>query len=251
MSGMSDGLTPAMRRLWEGEGDGPRAARQGLSLDRIVAAAVELADADGLAAVSMARVARRLGFTTMSLYRHVEGKEELLRLMADAASGEPPRLDPAAGWRAGMERWTRAMYRALLVHPWYADLPITGPPRLPNGVAWFDRALEALAQTGLDEGEKLGVVLLANGTAFWHARLTIEFGGAARARGSSVEEETAAYGTAIDGLISGERFPSLRRALDSGVFSGEEEDADADFEFGLRMTLDGVERLVERRRAGR
>jgi len=247
---MSDGLTPAMRRLWAGEGGGAPAGRQGLSLDRIVAAAVELADADGLAAVSMARVARRLGFTTMSLYRHVEGKEELLRLMADAASGEPPRLDPTAGWRAGLERWTRAMYEALLVHPWYADLPITGPPRLPNGVAWFDRALGALAETGLDEREKLGVVLLVNGTAFWQARLAIELGGAARDRGSSVEAETAAYGAAIDGLVSGERFPSLRRALDSGVFA-DEDGADEDFEFTLRTTLDGVERLVARRDAGR
>lgn len=247
MQPMSDGLTPAMRRLWERTEGGQAGAepRRGLSLERIVAAGVELADAEGLTAVSMARVARRLGFTTMSLYRHVEGKDELLELMADAATGEPPVLDPAAGWRAGLELWSRSLVAALLVHPWFLDVPITGPPRTPGRVAWFERGLEALAATRLSEVEKAGVILLVNGSAFWEARVVVEVGGAARAHGTSPERETADYGAALSALIAPERFPHLRRALDAGIF---EDDVD-DFAFGLELALDGVERLVQRRAA--
>ena len=246
MCSMSDALTPALRRMWQHGRDGAEAARPGLSRARIVAAAVELADADGLGAVSMARVARRLGFTTMSLYRHVQGKEELLELMADAATGEPPRVDPAAGWRAGLERWSRALVTALLEHPWYLDVQITGPPRTPGRVAWLDRGLQVLAGTGLTETEKAGVILLLNGSAFWEARVIVEIGGTARERGSTIERETADYGAALSALVTAERFPALRRALDAGIF---EDDAD-DFGFGLQLALDGIERLVERRGGG-
>jgi AcrR family transcriptional regulator len=245
MASMDDGLTPAMRRLWE-RGDEPGTeAKPGLTAERIVAAAVALADADGLAAVSMARVARALGFTTMSLYRHVAGKDELLELMADAATGQPPALDPGAGWRAGLERWSRALVAALLEHPWFLQVTITGPPRTPGRVAWFERGLEALAPTGLTETEKAGVILLVNGCAFWEARVAIEVGGAARARGTSPEAETSAYGAALGRFVTADRFPRVRRAIDAGIF---EDDAD-DFAFGLQLALDGVERLVERRAA--
>lgn len=243
MASMDDELTPAMRRLWEDGEAGAAPAKPGLSLARIVAAAVELADADGLAAVSMARVARAVGFTTMSLYRHVAGKDELLELMGDAATGTPPQLDPDAGWRAGLEAWSRGLVAALLRHPWYLDITITGPPRTPGRVAWLDRGLEALAQTGLTETEKAGVILLVNGSAFWEARVMVEVGGAARAHGSTPYDETVAYGAALEPLVTAQRFPSLRRALDAGIF---DDDAD-DFAFGLQLVLDGVERLVRRR----
>lgn len=245
MTSMDDGLTPAMRRLWEREDEPGTRAKPGLTAERIVTAAVALADADGLAAVSMARVARALGFTTMSLYRHVASKDELLELMGDVATGEPPVLDPEAGWRAGLERWAGGLVAALLEHPWYLDVQITGPPRTPGRVAWFDRGLQALAPTRLTETEKAGVILLVNGSCFWEARVMIEVGGAAHAHGTTPEDETAAYGAALDPLVTAERFPWLRRALDAGIF---EDDAD-DFAFGLQLALDGVERLVERRAA--
>jgi hypothetical protein len=167
--------------------------------------------------------------------------------MADAATGEPPALDPAAGWRTGLETWSRALVQTLLAHPWFLQLPITGPPRTPGRIAWFDRGLQALADTGLDEIEKAGVILLINGSAFWEARVITEVGGAARAHGTDPEAETAAYGRALRGLLSPSRFPYLRRALDAGLF---DDDTD-DFGFGLELALDGIERLVERRARGR
>ncbi|MEV4187163.1 TetR/AcrR family transcriptional regulator, partial [Streptosporangium canum] len=118
-------------------------SRRGLSLERIVRAAIELADAEGLAAVSMRRVAERLGFTTMSLYRHVPGKAELVDLMRDEVMGGEPDAgaDRRPGWRAELEAWARdglALYRR---HPWLAEPSGTRRVPGPNAVAGFERAL--------------------------------------------------------------------------------------------------------------
>src|SRR5689334_284269 len=107
---------------------GSMQAKRGLSEAKVVAAAIDLADRDGVEAVSMARVAERLGFTTMSLYRHVRNKDELLRAMLDRALGPPPSAldDPGEDWRAALELWTRSVLEALLRHPWAIRVPVTG-----------------------------------------------------------------------------------------------------------------------------
>ena len=131
---------------------GPRAAAQGteagLSLPRIVDAAVRVADAEGLDAVSMGRVAAELGAAPMSLYRHVSAKEELLGLMVDAAWGDSPGpLAPGEGWRSGLSRWAWAL-RAARRHPWAVRIPISGLPIMPREVAWFEDALACLRAPG-------------------------------------------------------------------------------------------------------
>src|SRR5688572_30415165 len=104
MYAMDSGLPPALAAVWGLRERPRRGPKPGLTLDAIVDAAVALADADGLGAVSMSRVAEKLGFTTMSLYRHVSSKDELLMLMMEAAIGAPtPSADPAPNWRAAME----------------------------------------------------------------------------------------------------------------------------------------------------
>src|SRR3954447_4557042 len=147
--------------------------RAGLSVERVVQAAVELADADGLEAVSMARVAERLGFTTMSLYRHVAGKDELVRRMLDVALGQAPAF-AIPDWRTGLERWARELLAVLDRHPWGIDVPITGMLGTAAQLSWLDRGLETLADTGLDEGAKAEMVLLVNGYVFWAARLEFQ-----------------------------------------------------------------------------
>jgi AcrR family transcriptional regulator len=234
---MTDKLPAGLELLW-GLRDRPRRERKhGLSLDRIVEAAVELADADGLDAVSMSRVAERLGFTTMSLYRYVESKDDLLALMLNAATEPPASLDgPFAGWREGLERWCRELLAALEHHPWVLDVPIGGPPMTPNQLAWLDRGLRALADTNLGEGEKAAVVLLLNGSVMWQARLSAELG-----------PETTQAALLVTPLVDAERFPALRRALDAGIF--EDESIDSDLDFGLERVLDGIGCLVANRAA--
>src|SRR3954453_14503569 len=93
---------------------------RGLSVELVVQAAIDLADESGLSAVTMAAVAKRCGFTTMSLYRHVASKDELVRRMLAAPPGPAPALR-APDWRAGLAQWSRAMLDILDEHPWGID----------------------------------------------------------------------------------------------------------------------------------
>ncbi|MBB5959503.1 AcrR family transcriptional regulator [Saccharothrix tamanrassetensis] len=225
--------------VWERLDRPEKEPKPGLSVRRIVRAAIELADADGLAAVSMARVAERLGFTTMSLYRHVRGKDELLVLVLDTLAEPPATLwEPFDGWRAGMERWCREHLAVLLRHPWALQIQTAGPPTTPNQLAWMDHALRVLEETPLSPGDRMSVLLLCTGFVVSQARFSIEV---------SAESEQA-YGAVLDELVDGERHPALRRVVDAGTFdlAGAAGAQGYDFTFGLARLLDGVERLVER-----
>src|ERR1700733_7614696 len=99
-------LPPGLDLLWGRRGRGQRGPKPGLSVDAIVAAAIRIADAEGLEAVSMAHVADQLGFTTMSLYRHVASKEELLQLMWNgSAQGAEAMVLPGEDWRSRWRMW--------------------------------------------------------------------------------------------------------------------------------------------------
>ena len=243
---MTDHLPSGLDVLW-GQRERPaREPKRGLTVDRIVQTAIELADADGLEAVSMSRVAERLGFTTMALYRHVSSKDELLVLMLDAALGPPPRLDPpAAGWRARLERWSTDMLAVLGRHPWWLRIPISPPPPTPSSLAWTDRGLAALEETHLEEADKAAIILMLNGLVFWEARLRAEIGRG----GPHVEDPLAVYSTVMSAFADPEQFPALHRAVEAGIF--EDESRDTDFGFSLGLALDGVERLVDTRAAAR
>ena len=121
----------------------------------------------------MKRVAERLGFTTMSLYRYVASKDELLLLMHDTVWRPPPGLDlPRDGWRGGLARWTREQYRDHAAPSVARPGPATsrGPAR-PSQIAWMDLGLRALDGTPLTEHHKMAVLLLLSGYVFAQARL--------------------------------------------------------------------------------
>ena len=141
-------IPPSIELAWGLRRDGARGPRRGLTLDAIVAAGIEVAASDGVGALSMARIATQLGVGTMSLYRYVASKDELLTLMVDSALGPPPTLPGVGGWRAGLTAWSDGLRDAYRRHPWGLRVPISAPPLGPNNVAWLDRALEALAETG-------------------------------------------------------------------------------------------------------
>jgi AcrR family transcriptional regulator len=205
---------------------------RGLSAELAVAAAVEIADESGLAAVTMAAVAKRCGFTTMSLYRHVSGKDDLVRRMLDTTLGTAPALE-SEDWRAGLEQWSRAMLEILDRHPWGIDVPITGMFGTHAQLSWLDRGLEALAQTDLEEGTKAELALLLNGYVFWAARLRFQ-----------VPDDAAIEIVPPDMDMS--RYPSLAVALEAGIFEDGSSSPDEDFAFGLNRVLDGIEVLIQR-----
>ena len=146
----------SLQRLWGAGGPADRQARLGLSLERIVASGVELADQDGLGAVSMKRVAERLGFTTMSLYRYVASKDELLLMMHDACWRPPDELDIAPGdWRAGLELWTREQAAIIARHPWLEQVRHIDRAGTPSQIMWMELGLRALTGTPLTEYRKV------------------------------------------------------------------------------------------------
>jgi len=226
---------------------GPRPA---LSLGRIVDAAVRVADAEGLDAVSMGRVAAELGTAPMSLYRHVSAKEELLTLMVDAAWGpvsDGPASDgpaPGEGWRAGLSRWTWALRAGARRHPWVVRIPLNGLPIMPNEVAWFENALACMTGTGLSEARKASVIMLLAGYVRTLATTEADIGAAIRASGLAPSQWMAAYPRMLAELADPARFPALARFIAAGVFEAED-GPDDEFIFGLDRILDGVAVLIE------
>jgi len=169
----------------------------------------------------------------------VSGKDELLILMQDAAVGPPPVPDGVVGWRAGLERWATDLLAVMNAHPWWLQIPISPPAPTPNQMLWLERGLQALAETGLSEGDKAAVILMLNGVVNWEARLTAEI-----SRGTAPDDALTVYVRVARGLMGDERFPALGRAVAAGIF--EDESRDTDFWFSLERVLDGVERLIER-----
>ena len=159
--------------LWRG----PSVMRShGLSRDRIVAAAIELADADGLGALSMARLAERLGSGTMSLYRHITNKDELVTFMLSAAAGPPPPSRDDADWRVALSDWASALWDLYHRHPWILQTVAAGPPADPGQLAWLDAGLAALGGTGLAERDKLAAVMAVLHYVRGAAAIAIEAG---------------------------------------------------------------------------
>ncbi|MEU1283075.1 TetR/AcrR family transcriptional regulator C-terminal domain-containing protein [Kitasatospora sp. NPDC005856] len=237
------------------EPSGARRARAGgeheLTRERIVATAVRVADEEGLAALSMRRVATDLGVATMSLYRHVSGKDELLRLMTDVAFGEEPLPEsPAPDWREGLETVARLQWRIYRRHPWLAStMSFTRPVMAPDAAAHTERSIAVLAGRGLswEEMAQASVALAA-----FVCGLAVHFEREAQAEqdsGLSAEEwMDRTNGEDHERLMADpERFPMF-----DALSRGPEIDLSLEglFAFGMARMLDGVGQLIERRGAG-
>lgn len=238
-------IPPSIELGWGLRERGARGPKPGLTLARIVNAGIKVARRDGIGALSMARVAGELGVGTMSLYRYVAAKDELLTLMVDTALGPPPGAAPVDhDWRAGLRHWAVGIRDAYRRHPWALRVPISAPPLGPNNVAWLENALGALADTPLSEQDKLSTVLLISGFVRNEATLTADF--AVGARGEPV---MPGYGAILSRLTDSAQFPALHRAIASGALD-DDDDLEAEFEFGLERILDGVEVLIRHARLG-
>ncbi|MCH6231062.1 TetR/AcrR family transcriptional regulator C-terminal domain-containing protein [Microbacterium sp. CFH 31415] len=225
-----------------------RGPKREMSVERIVEAAVEIADADGLAAVSMAAVAARLGYTPMSLYRYVTAKDDLVLLMQEEATGLPSAASRTAGtWRDRMQALYREQVQRYLEHPWVLDVPITGSPTTPNSAAWMDAGLHALAETPLTHEERLSVMLLVTGHARWTGMVLAGYARVQRERGVADVDITRAEDALFRQLITADAYPDLRAAIDAGVFLDESDP----FSFNLDRSLDGVAAYIAEVEKGR
>ena len=234
----------AVSRLWQAAEAKP--AREALSAARIVKAAVDLADAEGLDAVSMARVAQRLRAGTMSLYRHVAGKDQLLILMHDSvwqAEADPAEPDLSAGWRPALEEWCRRQRDTLARHPWLERVRFVERAGTPSQMVALERGLAILAGTALPEADKVAALMLLNGYLLWTTRYDEEIRTAAAALHVPVDDVAEQFGELMRSLTAGGAFPALARAVDAGGFSPFAATV-GDFEWGLALILDGLERRL-------
>ncbi|GAA1024967.1 MULTISPECIES: TetR/AcrR family transcriptional regulator [Amycolatopsis] len=226
-----------------------KARQRGLSLERIVDAAVGVAASEGLSAVSMSRVAAELGSSTMALYRYVDTKEELLILMSDAAYRTPPSAgEPGEPCRAALSRWAWDLHTVLREHTWVLRIPVSGPPVTPNQVIWLEHGLGRLDGSGLGEREKLSVMMLLIGFVRSEATVIADVADAFASAGAEHGEAMSFYGQMLGKVLDPARFPAVAAALEAGAIDAED-GPDDEFVFGLDRILDGIEELI-RTRAG-
>ncbi|MGY5077498.1 TetR/AcrR family transcriptional regulator [Streptomyces sp. WAC01526] len=245
-SGSGD-VSRSLELLW-GLGERPsRGPKPGLTLDRIVTAAVAVADAEGLGALSMRRVATDLGVGTMSLYRYVPGKAELLDLMLDkvAEFDADAHPDPAAGWRPAMEALARGSRQQYERHPWLLQVDQARPLLGPNALDSLEYSVRALAGTGLTDREKIHVLVTFGGFLTGISRTELNSALAEQRTGISNADFWQSQEPVLSKVMLSGRYPALA-ALDEDTFAGDDSSV---FELGLAALLDGIAALIATRTA--
>lgn len=217
----------------------------GLTRDRVVRAGIAIADAQGLDGLSMRRVAAELGVGVMSLYRHVQDREELVRNMAgDVFAGRPLPEPPPAGWRACLELAARTQWELYGRHPWLAAVvSFTRPPLVPAMMAHTAWTVRALRGHGLSPADLTREAITLPAFVRGVAISRTEEAAAARATGQSLEAWWASRAeTMIETLGTA--------ALSDLVHLDQEPSADFEalFEYGLARHLDGLSVLLRRSR---
>lgn len=242
----------SMALLWRDGSEPPRGRgpKPGLTVDRIVAAGIEIADADGLAAVSMRRVAEKLGVGTMSLYTYVPTKAELVDLMFDTVCGELAGPDDESGtWRERLTRIAEHTFAGYRRHPWLLQvMAMSRPPLGPNSIANYDRDLRAVDGIGLTDLEMDSVVSTIGVYVQGTARAAMESAGSEQATGQTDTQWWETYAPLLEKVFDAERFPTAARVGSAyGETYQSAYDAEQGFRFGLARILDGVEMLINSR----
>lgn len=232
--------------LWGPRRERPaRGPRPGLTLDQIVDTAIALADAEGLDALSMRRVAKELGVGTMSLYRYVPGKAELLDLMLDKVSDPAGRKEQCEGldWRGVVEVTARGSRDMYLAHPWLLQVNWTRPVLGPNSVAGLEGFLGSFAGVGLADQEKIAVLIMIDNYVVGTARQQIMYAAEVATSELSDEEFWTQQWPVLDQAMRSGNYPAMA-ALSEDAFGMGWDDT---FEFGLSRLLAGLAALIDSR----
>lgn len=250
------GLPRAVAAAWGLLETPQRGPTRGLSHPQIAEAAVRIADREGLAAVTMASVAQSLGFTTMSLYRYVASKEELLRLMQNAAVEVPEYPDLPRTWPEGIIAWADLVRRTYIAHPWLLDLPRDQTSVLmPNTVRAAELGLDTMTGLDLEDSEKIGIILLIS----QHVMSTLSLSLSLAAEGG-LSISAQGFEQLASAMSSGE-FPHLLTMMspagppteggpadpDLAAPAPDPADVSEEYELGLTLITAGVEALLARR----
>ena len=233
---MGNGAEELVALLWGEQEQPARGPKPSLDPRCIAAAAVTIADAEGLAAVSMNKVAVEFGVSGMALYRYVPGKAELVGLMVEAVSVPPDLSAAGPGWRAQLTEWARGMLALYRAHPWVLSaIAMRRQAMGPRQLAWLEAALAALEPTGLDAAQRHHVFILLAAHVRGVAQQYIDF-----------DKESDQDWNRLTGELlvrHATRFPALTRAIAEGGFEPADEDS---LGFGLARILDGIQVLIDR-----
>lgn len=239
-------ISRSLELMWQGVPEPARGPRPTLSLKRVVRAAIDVADAEGLAALSMRRIAAELDAGAMSLYRYVPGKAELIDLMVDEVYGEDlAARDVTGDWRERLEYSARQQWATYLRHPWMLQIAQGRPLLGPNSLRATELAIRDVDGIGLDEHEMVSVVVAVGAYVTGLAGSTIDAMQAADRTGVSDEEWWAAHEPHMVQAVSSGELPMMERVNAAGVWQGTFDT----FTFGLERLLDGIAVLVEARTA--
>ncbi len=228
--------------LWREVEPPRRGPRPRHSVDDVVEAAVAIADADGLDAVTVRAVAERLGISPMSLYTYVPGKAELLDLMLDALYLAMPREPHPRHWRDRLRAVADANRELYARHPWAARVSTARPPLGPGLMAKYEHELAALDGLGLSDVEMDAALTFLLGFAQANAVAAQDH---ASAPGTDTEWwETA--GPLLARVVAPERYPLAARVGSAvGAAQGGAYNAERAYAFGLERVLDGLAALID------
>ncbi len=235
--------------LWGRVKQPKRGPKLSLSGEEIARRAIAIADAEGLPAVTMRRVAEELGVTAMSLYTYFPGKSELLDVMVDLALGHV-NLDAEVpgGWRPKLEHVSREKWAMWLRHPWMLEISTSRPVMGPNLIARYEYELCAVDGLGLEIVDMDRVVSLVDGYVHGAARGAVESARGGQLTGTTDEEWFRSFEPHLREVAPEDQFPLASKV---GAAAAEEYGgvypADNYFEFGLARILDGIEHWLNQK----
>lgn len=224
-----------------------RGPRQGLTIGQVATVAVELADAEGLPAVTMRRLAQMLGVAPMSLYTYVPGKAELLDLMLDSIYAAMPRADlSAVSWRdrvTAIAAENRDLYQQ---HPWAATVSTSRPPLGPGMMAKYEHELTAFACLGLDDVDMDAALTFVLGFVQASARAAVDATSVQRDSAMTDEQWWTANQPLFARVFDPATYPTAARvgAAAGAAHQGAYSPSHA-YDFGLQRILDGLAALIE------
>ncbi|MFF0612011.1 TetR/AcrR family transcriptional regulator C-terminal domain-containing protein [Nocardia tengchongensis] len=235
--------------LWRepGSGGSGRGPKQRTTIEAVIAAALEIADTEGLTALTMRSVAAKLGITPMATYTYVPGKAELLDLMLDTVYQRMHRHDlTGMAWRERVSTIAAENREMLSAHPWVAYLPTTRPPLGPGVAAKYDHELRAFDGLGLADLDMDAALTYVLGFVTSTAQLAIDAAAAAAESGRSDHDWWERAAPLLARVFDADRYPLAARV---GAAAGQAHDsaysADHAYEFGLARVLDGLAALIE------
>ncbi|GAA1719874.1 TetR/AcrR family transcriptional regulator [Isoptericola hypogeus] len=228
--------------LWDPPRPSGRGRKARHTLDDVVTAGIEVADADGLDALSMRKVAARLGVGAMSLYTYVPGRTELLDLMIDRvfAGLDLPRA--GAPWRDGLTHYAREHWQLYLDHPWVLQTNMWRLPVTPHVLDAQEAGLRTIVDTGLSAAQVAEILNLVDAFVRGLARAAVAEATDGTASGSSTDEYWTSMSSFWVDHFDPERYPTMQRIWDQGGFDA----TTSPFDASIDRLLDAVETAIDR-----